>query len=56
MVQKHVGGALAHRMSIMMTAAGMAGGNTQKLPPSSMKSSKFLQAFQVQNQTLQTRN
>ena len=56
MVSKHVGGALAHRMSIMMTAAGMVGGNTQKLPPSSMKSSKFLQAFQQQNQTLQTRN
>lgn len=43
MVQKHVGGALAHRMSIMMTAAGMTGGgSTQKLPPSSMKSSKRL--------------
>ena len=56
MIQKHVGGALAQRMSMMMTAAGMVGGVNPKLPPSSMKSSKMLKAFQQQNQTMQTRN
>jgi len=49
MAQKHVGGALAHRMSMMITAAGMVGGVTAKVPPSSMKSSKILIAFQHQN-------
>jgi len=56
MIQKHVGGALAQRMSMMMTAAGLVGGVNPKLPPSSMKSSKMLKAFQQQNQTMQTRN
>jgi hypothetical protein len=36
MIKKHVGGALAQRMSMMMTAAGLVGGVNPKLPPSSM--------------------
>jgi len=58
MIQKHVGGALAQRMSMMMTAAGMVGGVNPKLPPSSMKSSKMLKAYQQQQQqqNMQSRN
>ena len=49
MVKKHAGGALGNRMSMMMTVVGLVGGKNPKLPPSSMKSSKIMLAYQQQN-------